>query len=53
MFVELALDHFFRRLDDEGGTMGVEQTKIVIGLGRGPFDQAERANERPAEIDNR
>ena len=27
--------------------MRVEQTEIVIRLGRGPFDQAERANERP------
>ena len=53
MFVELALDHFFRRLDDERAAMGVEQTEIVIRLRRGPFDQTERANERPREIDNR
>ena len=53
MLVELALDHFFRRLDDERGAMRIEQTEIVIGLRRGPFDQAERANERPAKIDSR
>ena len=53
MFVEFSLDHFFRRLHDEGGAMRVEQTEIVIRLRGGPFDQTERANERPAKIDIR
>ena len=46
MFVEFSFDHFFGRLHDEGGTMRIEQTEIVIRLRRGPFDQTERANER-------
>ncbi len=49
MFVEFSFDHFFGRLHDEGGPMRVEQTEIVIGLRRGPFDQTERANEWPGE----
>ena len=46
MFVELALNHFFRRLNDERAALRVEQTKIVIGLRGRPFEQAERANKR-------
>ena len=47
MFVELALGHFFRGLHDERAALRIEQTKIVIGLRGRPFDQTERANERP------
>ncbi len=39
MLVELALDHFLRRLHDERAAFRVEQAEIVIGLGRGPFQQ--------------
>src|SRR5205823_12239376 len=49
MLVEFALDHLFRRLNDEGGTTGVEQPKIMVGLGCAPFDQAERTNKGAAE----
>ena len=44
MLVELALDHFFRRLHDERAAMGIEQPEIVVRLRRGPFDQ-DRARE--------
>ena len=47
MFVELAFDHFFRRLHDERGPMRIEQTEIVVRLRRRPLDQAERADKRP------
>ena len=47
MLVQLALDDFLGRLHDEGGTMGVEQAEIVIGLRGGPFQKAERANKGP------
>ena len=49
MFIEFAFCHFFRGLHDEGGAVGVEQPEIMVGLGRAPFDQTQRANERPAE----
>ena len=49
MLVELAFDHFLGRLHDERAAMRVEQAEIVIGLRGGPFDQAERANERPGK----
>ena len=47
MLVELAFHHFFRGLDDEGAPMGIEQSKIRVRLRGGPFDQTQRANERP------
>ena len=47
MLIELSFHHFFGRLDDESGPMGVEQAKIRVCLGRRPFDQTERANEGP------
>ncbi len=49
MLVELSFDHFLGRLHDERAALGIEQTEIVVGLGRGPFDQTERANEWPGE----
>ena len=49
MVVQLALDHFLRCLDDERAAMRIEQTKIVIRLRCGPFDQTEGANERPGK----
>ena len=39
MFVELALDHFLGRLHNERAALGIEQTEIVIGLRRRPFQQ--------------
>src|SRR5207237_1523775 len=50
MLVQFALDHLFRRLNDEGGPAGVEWTKIVIGLGGAPFDQDELAKEGGGEL---
>ncbi len=37
MFVELALDHLLGRLHDERAALRIEQTKIMVRLGRGPF----------------
>ena len=47
MFVQLALDHFLRRLHDQGAALGIKQSEIVVGLRRRPLDQTERANKRP------
>jgi|SRR5438105_13190612 len=46
MFIELPFCHFFCCLHDQGGTVRIEQSEIVIGLGRAPFDQTEGANKR-------
>ena len=49
MFVQFAFDHFFSGLNDQCGALGIEQTEIVMGLGRGPFNETEGANKRPRE----
>src|ERR1041385_230461 len=49
MFVELSFRNFFRRLDDEGRAVVIEQTEIGIRLRRRPFDQAQGTNERPGK----
>ena len=38
MFVELSIDNFLGRLDDERAAMRIEQTEIMIGLRGRPFD---------------
>ena len=49
MFIQFPLDHFFRRLDDQGAASGVEQPKIVVRLRGRPFDQTEGADEWATE----
>ena len=45
MVVQFAFNDFFGRLHDQGRAFGVEQTEIVIGLGGGPLNDPESANE--------
>src|SRR6185436_16147566 len=47
MLIELALHHFFGRLDDQSAPMRVEQAQIRVRLCCGPFDETEGTNERP------
>ena len=49
MFVELTLRDLLGRLHDERAPFGIKQTKIVIGLRRGPLEQTEGADERARE----
>ena len=49
MLVEFAFHDFFRRLDDEGGAMRIEQAEIGVRLRGRPFEKAKRANEWPGK----
>ena len=49
MVVEFSLGNFLRCLHNESGALCVEQAQVMIGLRGRPFDQAQRANERPRE----
>ena len=47
--IEFAIDDFLGGLGDGGGARFVEETEFEVGLGGGPFDEAESADEFATE----
>src|SRR5690348_8945341 len=45
MLIELPLNHFLSRLDDQRRPFRIEQPQIMIGLRRRPLNQTERADK--------
>ena len=49
MGIEFAIDDFLGGVSDGGGARFVEETEFEVGLGGGPFDEAESADEFATE----